>query len=334
MVRAIKSVLMGVLLISLVLPGVAATAPADLAELLFDPEIVTRVVKIETFSEVSQKKISGSGFILSQKLVTPLIRVFFLITNKHLVSDWQPSDLTVNRYNNYLDVYFYGNDATVLAHPKRIPLFDTDGNFRDDIVHVHDDASVDIAVIYLHEDLSSTDGIALDAFDSNYLKPFNTITDSGIARGDRVLVLGHPQETPSTANGLPVATVGFLASVPGDMATITSPCKARKNENTGVLDQSGKIMIIEGLTGPGKRSGPVILPSVMTTQTDPDTKTVHHQAETDGNMVIGILSGGFGERGLSYGFSSDAIMEVIFQFLENRGVTRLPRWPEARPEQE
>lgn len=324
---------MRTLVISFILLGTLTTATADMGGMVIDPEILTRVVKIETFSESSQKKVSGSGFILSQKLVSPLIRVFFLITNKHMVSDWHPCDPKLNKYNKYLDVHFYGVDSTALAEPKRISLFDTAGNFRDDIIHVHNDPSVDIAVIYLHEDLSSSDGIALDSFDSSYFMPFDSMADSSITKGSRVFVLGYPRGVPLTTRNLPVANFGFLSSVPGESVTINDPCKDRKNDNRGVVKVDGKLLIINGLTDPEKSSGAVILPPVMTTRTDPDTRAFQDQDEASGSMVLGILSGGVTETGQSYGFSSDYIIEAIFQFLENRGVTRLPHWPESSPEQ-
>ncbi len=323
---------MKALVISFILLGAATTAAADTGEICIDPEILTRVVKIEAFSETSQKKVSGSGFVVSQKLVSPLIRVFFLITNKGMVSDWLPPDFKLNKYNKYLDVYFYGVDSTVLAIPKRIPLFDADGNFRDDIVHVHADASADIAVIYLHEDLYSSDGIALDSFDSSDLMPFDSVIDSDITMGSRVCALGFPQGTPATTRNHPAATFGFLSPVPGGSVTIDFAREDRKNENTGVFNTGEKLFIIDGITVPGNSGGPVILPSMAATRIAPDTKMFQNQAEANDNMVLGILSGGSLETGLSYAFSSDYIMEALFQFLDNRGVTQLPHWPEARQE--
>ncbi len=324
---------MRTIIIGFILLGFAARAIAEVDEMLIDPEILTRVVRIETFSEASQKRVSGSGFIVSQKLVSPLIRVFFLITSKQMVSDWNPSNYRLNKYNKYLDVYFFGRDSAALANPKKIPLFDAEGNLRDDILHLHDDDSVDIAVIYLHEDLSSSDGIALDSFDTSSLKPFDSIADSGITIGSRVFVLGYPRSITSTTRNLPLATFGFLSSVSGDLVTIAYPCDGCGDENTGIPETGGKILIIDDLMVAGNSGGPVLLPSQKKTVATPDRKLLEQHAEVSDNMVLGMLSGEFGGTGLSYSFSSEYIVEAIFQFLEDKGVTNLPRWPEAGAEQ-
>ena len=104
---------------------------AQTGEVPVDINVLSNVVRVKTFSESKKEPISGTGFIVSREVQVneSTIRVKFLVTNKHMVSDWTFADGNTKKFNKYLDVDFYRSEFTPY-HPtsvKRIDLCDKDG---------------------------------------------------------------------------------------------------------------------------------------------------------------------------------------------------------------
>lgn len=82
---------------------------AQTGEIPVDPQVLRNIVKIETFSELKKELSYGTGFIVSREITVGSGngRFTFLVTNKHMVSDWTLADGSIAKFNKYLDVHFY-----------------------------------------------------------------------------------------------------------------------------------------------------------------------------------------------------------------------------------
>jgi hypothetical protein len=308
------------------LPNVAAQT----GERPINPNVLELVVKIETFSEREKKPITGTGFIVSRetKLSSGSERITFLVTNKHMLSDWTSADGTITNFNKYLQIHFYRVDSSPEnpTHPLKIDLCDTHGRVIDEKVQVHSNPLVDVAIVILNNDLSQTKGLRVSSFDVSFLLPFGKITAHHFDIGSQVFVLGYPLGITSLRSSYPIAKFGYMSSIPGEEFSI----KLKATDRKGVPKEvklEGKLLIIDGLIVGGNSGGPVILPSVIKTRINPETQHWERSTKPSENLVIGVLAGGFEQSGLSYVYSSDYIIETIDEHLKNTKVQPAAIWP-------
>jgi len=301
---------------------------AQSGEIPLDPKVLPIIVKIETISQLSKKKSAGTGFVVSRKVVTesPIGRAYFLVTNKHMVSDWTLSDGSIANFNKFIDVYFHKSTQIAKKQPTRISLLDQKGYVRADVVYAHPNKIVDIAIIFINAALKDLSSLNLPSFDVSFLRPFNAITSMYFNIGSQVFVLGYPLGITSLGTNYPIAKFGFIASTPGEEFEINVNNKNRAGKIAKVR-LVGKLLIIDGLIVPGNSGGPVLLPSVIKTRINPETGGWEHWNKPCDNQVIGILSGNFGPSGLSYSYSSDYIVEAIDNFLSRKGLHPASAWP-------
>jgi hypothetical protein len=311
----------------MVLLIIQSHAHAQSGEIPLDPRVLPIVVKIETLSERTKKPSYGTGFIVGREisLGSSKARAYFLVTNKHMISDWTLADGDIKSFNIYIDVHFYKEGSSKGSQLKRTELFDANGNIRPD-VHAHDNPLIDIAIVFLNRALKGTSDLYLPAFDVSYLRPFNAITSANFNIGSQVFVLGYPLGITSVGKNYPIAKFGFIASMPGEKFALDLNVKNRAGKKSNVR-LAGKLLIIDGLIVPGNSGGPVILPSIIKTRIDPETKKFQHWTKPSENQVIGILAGGFRSSGLSYSYCSDYIIAAIDQFLANAGLNATGSWP-------
>jgi uncharacterized membrane protein (Fun14 family) len=284
-----------------------------------NPEVLKAVVKINSISEISHKPISGSGFIVSCEAKAGEVkkRIYFLVTNKHMLSDWRMADESISKLNKYIEILFSNsqNDSPFCDNSLKIILRKNELNNKNEKVKMHKNNLVDVGIVYLNEDLKNLADSNFTSFDISYLLPSYSITSLHFDIGSQVFVLGYPYGITSLENNLPIAKFGFIASKPGELFSIDISSVNRKNQKRTVKLE-GKLLIIDGLIVPGNSGGPVILPSIIKTRINPETQKWEHLSKPTANLVIGILSGRFGSSGLSYSFSSDYIIETIQTFLE------------------
>lgn len=305
-----------------------STAFAQSGEIPLDPKVLPIIVKIETISQLSKKKSAGTGFVIGREVITnsSIGRVYFLVTNKHIVSDWTLSDGSISNFNEFIDVHFHKSNQLVNIPPTRINLLGQHGDVRSDVVYVHPDKSVDIAIIFINAALKDLSGLNLPAFDVSFLRPFNAITSMHFNIGSQVFVLGYPLGITSLGTNYPIAKFGFIAATPGEEFAINVNVTNRAGKKA-LVRLAGKLLIIDGLIVPGNSGGPVLLPSIIKTRINPETGKWEHWTKPSDNQVIGILSGNFGPSGLSYSYSSDYIVEVIDNVLSREGLSAVKTWP-------
>jgi len=302
---------------------------AQSGEIPIDPKVLPIIVKIETISQLSKKKSTGTGFVVGREVITDSStgRVYFLVTNKHMVSDWTLSDGSISNFNKFIDVHFHKSNQMAKTQATRINLLDQQGEVRANVVYAPPDKTVDIAIIFINAALKDLSGFYLPAFDVSFLRPFNAITSINFNIGSQVFVLGYPLGITSLVTNYPIAKFGFIASTPGEEFAIDVNDTNRAGKRAAVR-LAGKLLIIDGLIVPGNSGGPVLLPSVIKTRINPETGKWEHWTKASDNQVIGILAGNFGPSGLSYSFSSDYIVEAIDNVLSREGLRPVvSTWP-------
>lgn len=282
-------------------------------------DILKAVVKVMTSSGGI-----GTGFLVSQKTTTngEAKRRFFLITNKHMLGDWNLADGSILKYYRSIDVFFYRkNDPSGLSFKhSRINLKDSSGKLKTSKILIHPNPTIDIALVALFEELSPGKNIDLCSFDRSYLLNFNKITSWFIGLGDQVFAMGYPLGITSLKNNYPIAKAGYIASVPGEEFSIDCPVENRQHEKRTARVQ-GKILLVDGLLVPGNSGGPVILASELKVRLDPKKGTFQTASEETKNFVIGIISSALEPSGLTIVYSSDYIQELVDLYINNNATS-------------
>lgn len=273
-------------------------------------DILRAVVKIE----VPFNKYIGTGFIISREIANSDHRQFFLVTNKHLVGDWNIYDGKILDYFEELHIILYTKGTQNINRFTKIPirLIDVSGKLTSRF-KIHSDPSVDIAMIDITEEVHSTEDIDLVSFDISYLVPFANIfekTYTGI--GDQIFALGYPEGITSKLSNLPIAKSGYISSMPGEEFHVATICIDRFDKMQSV-NIGGKIIIIDGLIIGGNSGGPVVIPSEIKFKIDEKTSNLLNTEKETENLVLGIVSSRIGNTGVNIVFSCDYILELINQ---------------------
>lgn len=280
------------------------------------PQLLKAVVKIEVPSppERRGRRRTGTGFLVSRALAHDgrPARVSFLVTNKHLLGDWNLADGRISTYHRAIKVFFYrkaGASGPSYA-PIPIALVDDDGSPKEHI-SLHPDPHIDIALIRLDAELFTSYALDLVTFDAGELVPFDQImaaTATGL--GDQVFALGYPHGITSLRDNYPVAKAGYLSSVPGVEFAVEVPLRNRRRERvTARLE--GKILLLDGVVVGGNSGGPVVLPVGPEAGHSPPSR---HQPRATGpnkNLVLGVVSGGISSAGLAMVYSADYILDLL-----------------------
>lgn len=269
--KCLKSLLVLIVVLCLVwVPRVIAQS----GEIPVDLKVLPNIVKIEAISELNNKPITGTGFIVSRevKVASEVRRLRFLVTNKHMLSDWTLADGNNIKFNKYLKIHFYSANVTPEhpTEPKNIDPCDKDGQVLVQKVQEHINPLVDVAIVLLEHDLNKFVGINVPTFDVSYLLPFDKITARHFNIGSQVFVLGYPLGITSLRSNHPIAKFGYIATTPGEEFAIDITETDRKGipKNIKLV---GKLLVIDGLMVGGNSGGPVILPSVIKTRINPES---------------------------------------------------------------
>lgn len=305
----------GIAIISvLVLKVFVPSAYAQDGAAKIDQKLVKAVVRLQTSAGNR-----GSGFLFAlDTAVNPATkRRAVLLTNKHMLGDWNLADGNFQNYHNSIDLFSnWTNDPSGRSDkPKRIALKDTFGRLIDKKVLIHPDPKADVALIALEEEISPASGADILLFDSTYLLNLERMKILSIGVGDRVFAIGYPAGVPTLRNNYPTATPGNLASVPGDELSIAVNVKNHKNERIDARVE-GKILLVSGLAGAGNSGAPVLLPADLTLRRDANANTVQFPSEQPKDSIIGIVSSALGSSRLTTVYSADYIQDLLDLFLQ------------------
>jgi S1-C subfamily serine protease len=282
-------------------------------------KIIRAVVKIEIPLKKTGKQPNGTGFLVSRPLKeNPKSRQFFLVTNKHVVGDWNIADGNIVNYFREIHIFLYTKEKQEdkLFTKKVISLIDQSEKKISDKLKIHPNPKVDIAVLDITAEINEVNlasELDLVSFDTSFLLGFDKIYEGmeyGI--GDQVFALGYPLGITSKNSSLPIAKSGYLASLPGEEFKVDFPCKNRENKNVNATVE-GKLLIIDGLIVGGNSGGPVILPAGVRFKFDEKSGYKYSKGPQE-NLVIGIVSSTLGASGINVVYSSDYIKELIEEF--------------------
>ncbi len=283
------------------------------------PDLLKAIVRINTSPDKQGKVHVGTGFLVSKEIVIKGItkRMLFLVTNKHMVGDWNLADRDIQEYYGGLDIFFYrtGDPSGSSYKSTRIDLKDASGKVKEFKLMIHPNPEIDVAIVSLDEELSGVSSIDLSSFDTSYLLKFDRITRQLTGLGDQVFAMGYPLGITSVKDNYPVAKTCILASPPGEELVMERPVLNRKGKNVGTRIQ-GKVLLIDGLIVPGNSGGPVILPSEVKIRRNPKTNQLEFSTEQIKNYIIGIVSSILGPSGLNIAYSSDYVEELIDLYLK------------------
>jgi len=89
------------------------------------PELLKAVVKIESPPNDKGFTLTGTGFLVSREATIKgaTTRKIFLVTNKHVLGDWNAADGDIVSYNDWINVYFYRTTAMSGLYYKPLKLF-------------------------------------------------------------------------------------------------------------------------------------------------------------------------------------------------------------------
>lgn len=276
-----------------------------------NPDLLKSVLRIESAPDAKGEYEIGSGFLVST--TGDESGRLLLITNKHMIGDWNYADRNIQTYRPWINVFFYrtGDPSGQSYRASKINVLTDHGMLDSSKVHLHPEAGIDLVAIDV-TDIANvpSEHIVYSAYARSYLLPFNKVADWQTTIGDDVIALGYPLGIRSLVNNYPIAKVGYLASIPGEEVSIPFPCKNRAGV-TSVNKLEGKFLIVDGLIVPGNSGGPVVLVGGERVRRDPQNNQLQFLAQPMQNYAIGVVSGALGPSGLNVVVSSDYVLELI-----------------------
>jgi hypothetical protein len=277
-----------------------------------DPGLLATVLRLEVQAQDGGSPAVGTGFLVST--TGNASGKTLLITNKHVVGDWNYADRDFHRYYAWVDVFFYRspNDPAGQAfRPGRIDLINVDRSLNTARVHLHPDRGIDLVAIDVTDKINNdaVEHIQSAVFDESFMLRFSDVRAWHVDITDEVIALGYPFGIRSLKDNYPIAKIGTLASTPGKEVSIPVLFKNRLNADVRTtLD--GKFFVVDGLITFGNSGGPVTIVGGVRVGRDPKTNALQFTDRPVENRVIGVVSAGIG-GGLSIVVSSDYVVELM-----------------------
>jgi hypothetical protein len=275
-----------------------------------NPDLLKSVLRIETSADAGGNYEIGTGFLVTTT-GNESDRVL-LVTNKHMIGDWNYADGDVRRFNPWINVFFYrvGDPSGQSYRPTRVDLLN--GVALDTSrVHMHPNPHIDLVAIDVTDKVNDrAEHINFTAYARSYLLPFARIQAFQTDIADQVIALGYPLGIRSLRNNYPIAKMGYLASIPGQEVSIPFAVQNRAGTAVTVIID-GKFLVVDGLIVKGNSGGPVVLVGGVRVRRDPTTNQLQFSDKPIQNYVIGVVSGGLGPSGLTVVISSDYLLELL-----------------------
>jgi len=215
---------------------------------------------------------AGTGFLIADK------NRFYIVTNKHVIGDWNPTEVDFQKYDGPFSFFAYTDAAY-----KEIPIILDNGSNNKLITHPSQ--MIDIAIVDVTEVLISDKSILMRSFEIGDLIDFKSIYSKyffGV--GDIVYAIGYPHGIRSVNNNLPIAKSICMASIPGNEFYFDL------NEKSNQLNYSGKVIIADGYLVNGNSGGPVVLPLGLHSAVYSEAMKSFVTNEIENNYIIGIVS--------------------------------------------
>jgi Trypsin-like peptidase domain len=269
--------------------------------------ILKAIIKID----IPSVNLTGTGFIVARhNSVVKENFDYFLVTNKHMVGDWNAADKNISRYYKDLTLYFYSKEQKEgnLYKQKKFEILDNAGMISRN-VKIHPNPIIDIAVLNITELMKDGD-INVNSFDTSYLMGFNRInSDLELGIGNQVFAVGYPLGITSIKSNYPIAKSCYISSIIQNDFQIRFPCNDRTNK-PGVAIIVGNFFLVDGLIVGGNSGSPIVIPADIYFKIENGTE-VHRELE---NYIIGIQSSNLGGSGISVIYSAQYIKELVSTF--------------------
>ena len=280
----------------------------------FNSELRSSVVRIETLPDSKGNFEIGSGFLVSTSGDDS--GKTLIITNKHMISDWNPADQNIGTFHASINVFFYriGDPSGQSYRATKVDLLTSPGLLDKTRVHPHPSAAIDLVAIDVTDKVNDKEQhIRFSAYARSYFVRFDKIKDFYTDIGDQVIALGYPLGIRSLRDDYPLAKIGYLASAPGEEVSIPFPAVNRAGQRS-ISNTEGKFLLVDGLIVPGNSGGPVVLVGGVFTRRDPKTNQLEFTDKPIPNYVVGIVSTGLGQSGLTIVLSSDYLLDLLDSF--------------------
>lgn len=279
--------------------------------------VLRAVVLARTAPDPNGQRRLGTGFLVSDVRpdTAPPLRRTFLVTNKHMLGDWNPADGDIKTPHPSIDVCFYTASGPPNPPCKwlTISLVTAAGLLDSRKVKLHPIAVADVAAVEIGADVAGDQDLDDFSFDRSYLLQFNRLPAFYLGLGDQVFALGYPAGVRSLTNNYPVAKAGYLAALPGEELEVETNWKSRAGTMQKVVIR-GKLVLVDGLIVPGNSGGPLVMISGIRPRVN-DKGVLAFLSKPLENLVIGIVSSGLSPSGLTVVYSSDYVLEVVDAFL-------------------
>lgn len=275
---------------------------------------------------------TGTGFFVAREF-EPNQSKLFLVSNKHVLLPGAPSAEEAKA--SIAVVYVTGSkDGELTVTKLDIPLGDKDGRSR---CVGHPDTNVDVAVIEVTQYLVEPKGIIRAGYKVGFIPEARfaskeSIKDTSLTLGDRVVVLGYPLNMVEGGSLIPVARGGTIA---------TPPDKNYRGRPVFLIDCS----TIRGSSG-----SPVFVPvRPYRVERTPDGKVTLHGSSGYLPELLGIVSATVSDwelilrKTVSFGAPAQTVSvidtanfgvvfraEVISETLDSTGLIRFKR--DKRPD--
>jgi S1-C subfamily serine protease len=300
----VKRALVALIMVSLAWPVFAISAVATSR---VDAGLLKSVVRILV---KGKRSYVGTGFIVSRAPDDrPNERGYYLVTNKHVIGDWNVFDTDFREYVDALDLTFFRDGAP--APPVTIKLTDARGQLDVTTVLPHRNPVVDVVAIALTQESLGIAPSTLTAFDGSYLLRADRVTSLLAGLGDQVFSIGYPKGISAQAAPYPIAKVGYLATQPGPSLTfdVTGENRARKQVSRKL---TGTLILVDGFVLPGNSGGPVVVANDLKLRRNSTTNAVEVANPQMKNFIVGIVSMSLSETsGLTLVYGADYVAEVV-----------------------
>lgn len=293
------SVVAGIIFL-LLFPIIAFSQSIDAGKI--DSRFLTGIVNIDNL---------GTGFVVSKMDSASGTRRDFLITNKHMIGQWNM--VSEFKYKKDIVIYLYRTDGDKPVVPLGFNIVHDSGNISQ-FVKLHPNDKIDIAAIEITHLIPAIQKyVNLDylRIDASYLIPYEKLNKLGFGMGDLVYAIGYPAMIYSKTDNKPIAKVGHISSTTKSDIQLEVPVNIGRK--VVKVETEGHIFLVDGLIIGGNSGGPVVCGKGHKYTIDDNGKEVR-SAEPYSNLIFGIVSYGIANTGISVIFSSSHIIELIDNF--------------------
>jgi hypothetical protein len=269
---------------------------------------------LKSIVRISSASGSGTGFIIARECIkdTTKYGIIFLITNKHVISNWSIVDSGITSYYNPLTINFTSHRG---LKTQNVNILDKKNRIDSQRVMLHPRQEIDVALVVVSGEFIDT-GLNNVALPMNALVPFNELTNINISIGEQIYAAGFPLDIYSTTNYYPIIISGHVSTLPGEVIKLRNEMENRHGR-ISKYEIEGKLLLIDGMLIFGNSGGPVFAPVGI--NINPSSKGKMNIKPIPHNYIVGIMSSSMvrhdGQNiysaNLNFVYSSDYIIELI-----------------------